>query len=213
MNQIFFELQLFSKITNTTDKVKLNGGAKNDLIVNGQYFDKGGVNVTINGGAGNDTITNSGSYSKINGGAGNDLIHNGYYYYEPYNYYYDNSGNDGEYDDTLKSSHTTITSGKGDDTIYNRGDYVVINAGAGDDYIENFGKNVLVNVGGGSDTVEGDNITISGSSSDDTITGSAGKQIFRYKSGGGDDVITNYSGEDVILRQVKLTAILLTVEI
>lgn len=185
-------------IYSSADKVTVSGDAGSDLIINGQYFEKGGVNVELLGGENSDTITNSGAYSKIDGGAGDDLIHNGYYYYASWNAYYEGSGNDGEYNDSLGSAYTTIIGGVGNDSIYNSGDNVTINAGTGNNYIENYGKNVLVSVNGGIDTIKGDNITIAGSSNNDTLTGGAGTQTFQYKSGGGDDVIVNYSGEDVI---------------
>ncbi len=215
-NQIIYALGGNDKIFNVSDDVTINGDANNDLIINGQFFARGGTNVELNGGTDNDTITNSGSYSKIDGGAGDDLIHNGYYYYEPWNAYYDNSGSDGAYENELKSSYTTIYGGSGNDSIYNRADNVTIDAETGDNYIYSEGTNVVVNVDGGKNTVEGnsikinggqnndsisgdgENITINGGAGNDTLTGGSYTDVFQYDNGGGNDVITNYSGEDVI---------------
>lgn len=215
-DQIIYALGGNDKIFNVSDNVTINGDANNDLIINGQFFARGGTNVELNGGNDNDTITNSGSYSKIDGGAGDDLIHNGYYYYEPWNAYYNNSGSDGAYDDKLKSSHTTIYGGSGNDSIYNRADNVTIDAGTGNNHIYSEGSNVVINVDGGKNTIEGDNIkinggknndsiscdgkniTINGGTGNDTLTGDRYTDVFQYDNGGGDDVITNYSGEDVI---------------
>lgn len=56
-------------INNDSSSVTLNGGAGNDTIINSAYTS----DVSISGGAGNDSIVNSGG-GTINGGSGNDTI-------------------------------------------------------------------------------------------------------------------------------------------
>lgn len=73
--------------------------------------------VTINSGAGNDTINNIGDNAVIYGGAGNDTILNDSY--ESYGGFY-----------------TTIDAGDGQDSIRLWGSYVSLDAGNGNDYIE-----------------------------------------------------------------------------
>lgn len=184
-------------IKNYSDNVTINGEYGKDLIINGKFFAKGGIGLKIYDGEGSDTITNSGSKSLIDSGSGNDLIHNGYYYYQDWNAYYEDSYY-GEYNDSNESSNVTINAGAGDDSIYNRGNNVTINAGTGNNYIYSTGNNVLVNVDGGINKVEGQNIIVSGSYNNDTLIGSKGVQIFQYSYGGGNDVIVNYSGEDIV---------------
>ncbi|MBE8952539.1 MAG: hypothetical protein SR1Q7_05280, partial [Quinella sp. 1Q7] len=185
-----------NKIFNHGDNAVIQADSGNNLVVNGEYFDRGGTNVIITCGSGNDTLTNSGSNSVLKGGAGNDKIYNGCYYYEPWNIFFDESGNYGEYNDSLGSVGTTINGGTGNDFIENNGKQVtfVYNAGDGNDYINGFGetdtlviagstystqtdfKDIVVNVGTGAITLAGAttlsavNITaISGGSTTSTL--------------------------------------------
>ena len=137
------------EIYNHGDNVTIQAGSGNNLVVNGEFFDRGGVNIRITCGAGNDTITNSGSKSKLDGGDGNDFIYNGYYYYEPWNTFYDDSYN-GEHNDSLGSSNTTIIGGKGDDFIKNRGENILFKytAGDGNDFIRGFGETDTLEIAG-----------------------------------------------------------------
>ncbi len=67
-------------IYNTGRYVTIVGGKGNDFIDNGKYvaptYFIGGINSSINGGAGNDTITNLAANITILGGTGNDSILN-----------------------------------------------------------------------------------------------------------------------------------------
>ena len=156
------------KIFNHGDNSTVQAASGNNLVVNGEYFGKGGTNVNISVGSGNDTITNSGSNSMLNGGAGDDVIYNGYYYYAPWNAFYENGGGS-EYNDALGSSNVTIDSGEGKDTIYNNGSQVTIDGGAGNDFIKNNGEKILFKYtkGDGNDFIRGfgknDTLSIAGS--------------------------------------------------
>lgn len=179
--------------------VKISGDDGNDFISNEHAhtydFEQGKttetiipVNVTIEGGAGNDSIENSGDYSSVNGGAGNNSIRN----------YGDNvtiAG--GEGNDYIRNSGSavTINGGAGNDTIDNYGNTVTIDAGAGNNSVYSSGENVLVKVNGGKNTVNGA-VTVNMGASNSTLTGDRKTQIYQYV--GGNDIITNYSGEDVI---------------
>jgi Ca2+-binding RTX toxin-like protein len=89
MKDFVFDLQRFDfiigtsgndKITNSLSKVTIDGGAGNDSISNGiDYWGDigGGSMVSINGDAGNDSIYNYyGDSCTIDGGTGNDSIYN-----------------------------------------------------------------------------------------------------------------------------------------
>ncbi len=150
-------------IKNYANFVTIAGNIGNDIIINGEFFAKGGTNLSISGGDGADTITNSGSYSVLDGGAGNDLIHNGYYYYEPWNAYYESSS-DSAYNDNNGSSNVTIISGTGDDSIYNRGENVIYKyyKGDGNDIIFGYLPSNKIQISGNSytKTTNGNNVII-----------------------------------------------------
>ena len=107
-------------VRNQGNYTTIQGDSDNDLIINGDYFEKGGTNIKVYGGDGADSINNSGSYSLLDGGSGSDVIHNGYYYYEPWNTYYENSYYY-QYDDANGTANVTIKGGTGNDEIYNNG--------------------------------------------------------------------------------------------
>ncbi|MBO4779349.1 MAG: hypothetical protein J5497_01800, partial [Selenomonadaceae bacterium] len=143
------------------------GGAGSDAISN--YAD----NVSIYGGAGNDSIWNDGGDNvTINAGAGNDYIRN----YGCYN--------------------VTINAGAGNDDIYNSGDSVTINAGTGNDSISNSGDSVTIDGGEGADSIEnwGKNATISGGDGNDYIHNGGGDAAvgLAYVYGSGNDTIENF---------------------
>lgn len=77
-------------LTNETDRVTVDGGAGNDsLVLSGATR----FNVTLDGGDGNDTLRARNNFTKMYGGNGNDYIYNSSFY-------------------------VTINGGKGNDTIY-----------------------------------------------------------------------------------------------
>ncbi len=215
-------------VYNYGDFVTVSALDGNDLVVNGGYWEseRGGKNFSVTGGKGNDTITSHGSNSVLDGGDNDDLIYNGYRYSASSNYFY--SSDDSNYNgdnstifggagnDSIKNrgNIVTINAGDGDDSVDNYGDSVSINAGDGDDYIYNYGdsvtistgagndsvrsygnKNVLVLTDGGQTTVNGE-VTVKMGAGNNTLTGDSAAQIYQYV--GGNDLITNYSGEDTI---------------
>ena len=94
----------------------------------------------------------------------------------------------------------TFTGGKDADTIKNAGTELVINSGNGNDSITNSGSNVTINGGAGADTISGGAgaQTISGGAGNDNLTGGAGADLFIYKNGEGNDIITDYAEEDKV---------------
>ena len=217
MEDLIFDIQRFDEITNRTSDTVITGTANADNIYNS------GSNVSINAGAGNDSIYNySGSKVTINAGVGNDSI---------YNYSGDNvSINAGAGDDSIYnhskyatiiggdgndsinnyySSNALITGGKGDDSIYNTsGNYATITAGDGDDTIYNYNSsNVSINGGEGDDSIQmgygSSNVTIEGGKGNDSIYGysSSGSSVnvYVYNDGDGNDYITNVKSNDTLV--------------
>ena len=60
---------------NYDDNATTTGSSGNDLIINGEFFAKGGVKVSLSGGVGNDSIYNRGNNVTINAGTGNNYIY------------------------------------------------------------------------------------------------------------------------------------------
>ncbi|MBR5437241.1 MAG: hypothetical protein IK120_10350, partial [Muribaculaceae bacterium] len=116
--------------------------------------DGGGDSITIDGGAGHDTIRNyMGHYSSLVGGAGNDTIRNE----DAHHVTIDG----GEEKDIISSSgdNNSIDGGAGDDVITNSGANVTVGGGTGNDSISNSGANVLFIYNGGNDIITGFNST------------------------------------------------------
>ncbi|MBR6888625.1 MAG: hypothetical protein IKN16_09305 [Selenomonadaceae bacterium] len=147
---------------------KISGGKGNDYIYN---YDNAS-NVSILGGAGNDSISNSGANSTLDGGAGNDSIANGWFASKTK--IIGGDGNDYIWND---GGSIKISSGKDNDTIYNCSDKVTISASTGDDNIYNHEtKNVIISAGDGNDTIFGfghfDTLKISDADYSTTTSGS-----------------------------------------
>ena len=102
-------------ISNYGSYVTINTGAGNDSISNANYRG-GGSNVMVNAGAGDDSISNwGGTYLTINAGEGNNTILS--------------------WNDSSVSSYVKIDAGKGNDSIKNYTSNATINAGEGNNYI------------------------------------------------------------------------------
>ena len=172
-----------ANVSNTESNTLLSGTSGDDSVNNYGDF------VTIDAGTGNDTIRNYGGQSvKITASDGNNYIYNDH----AINY---NSAT--QTYETITPDKATISTGEGNDSIYNyEGSQVTISAGDGDDYIDNYyGDSVSIDAGSGNNTVNGAAMIklVAGNS---TLTGDNFVQTYQYV--GGNHVITNYSGEDAI---------------
>jgi hypothetical protein len=122
------------------------------------------INLTVEGGAGNDFIRTGAGDDRIEGGAGDDEIHAG----AGRDYINGSLGNDKLYGE---AGHDTVYGGDGDDTV---------DGGAGDDYLEGGrGRDHLLGAAGSD--------VLSGGLDDDLLEGGAGDD--RLYAGGGRDRI------------------------
>ena len=157
--------------------VTINGGAGNDSI-------EGGLgNNSLNGMNGNDTVSGQGGNDSILGGAGNDLLDGGGGNDRV-------NGNDGD---------DTITGGIGDDTITGDGGKDSINGEDGNDKIDGGTGNDTVLGGANDDSISGGAglDSIEGNAGNDTLNGNADND--RIEAGDGDDQVFGGAGNDVML--------------
>ena len=202
-----------ANIKNQNEYTLVSGTSGNDTIYNG--FRKNGV--TINAGAGNDSIyNNQGDYLSISGGDGNDTIEIDAVIGESYGYYnyygYRNTINGGKGNDRISLSGNSddnlieYTEGDGNDTVYGFGYYDTLKIGNGttDTYSkETVGSDVVVTVGDGKITLSGakslSNVRIAGTT---FIAGTEGNDSLSYTYNGyGDSVrvsINGFIGKSVI---------------
>lgn len=184
-------------INNDTKEVSLTGGAGDDTIKNS------GEKVSIGAAKGNDTISNSGKKVKINSGEGNDTVTNDES--AENTSIYTGKGNDSI---TNSAVNSTINAGVGNDTIQNTAQNVSINAGTGNDSIVSTNDYVTVLAGAGKDTITGDyyRSKISGDNDNDFIsissfwynTISGGKGNDKIYAGGSEHLINGGAGNDLI---------------
>ena len=97
------------------------------------------------------------------------------------------------------SSKVTVS---GDYTFDFVKDYnsATISGSAGADIITTRGKNISISAGDGKDLIKvlGSATTVNGGKGDDTIESNGKGNVFVYKAGDGNDLITNYASEDSI---------------
>ena len=120
--------------------------------------------------------TNSTGSKKINGSDGIDYIKN-----------------------TGKKS--TVNAGNGNDSINNTAASAKLLGGKGNDTIRNSGASVSIDGGKGNDRIinTGSKVTITAGAGTDTITGSDSYgDFFRFGSGDGKNIITNFGDNDTI---------------
>ena len=172
-------------ISNYGSYVTINAGAGNDSI----YNSSSATNITIEGSEGKDSIEKFGNYVMIKGGADNDSI----FSHGSNTTIEGGAGNDTIYSYYSKgNSNSIIDGGAGDDKItHSQGDYATINAGAGDDSILSSGDNVTINAGAGNDKITnyGANVTIDAGEGNNYISSSASNVTI--KAGAGNDSISN----------------------
>ncbi len=230
-------------ISNSGSNSVLDGGAGNDLIYSGYYYydgggfyeesyngdyddDNGSSNVTIKGGAGLDTIKNTGAAAVISGGSdndsisntgdsvrvnsdsGNDFIINGRWYGEKGGVKVSINGGDGADTITSSGSNSVLDGGAGNDEIYN-GYYFYENGRYyessynGDYDDENGSSNVTINGGAGEDVIDnnGKNASISGGAGIDMIYVNAASRNTTVNGGADSDYISLVSGSSNSLIQ------------
>ncbi|MBT1516888.1 calcium-binding protein [Bradyrhizobium sp. SRL28] len=173
------------------DQLTVNGLGGNDSISAASL--SATVNLTLDGGAGNDTIISNSSANTLIGGDGNDYL----------------IGQGG--DDTLidGSGLNTLQGGSGDDlyAVQLQNDTVFEFAAEGADEVQTFlasftiPQNIenLVFVGDVSHTGIGnsDNNRFTGAGANDTFTGAGGADTFDYRvDGNGLDTITDFDAVD-----------------
>ena len=162
-------------ITNNGSNVSIFGGAGNDSIVNSNL----GNSAKIYGGDGVDTVYNSAASVSIASGLGNDYL---------YNY----SG----------GTKSTITGGDGADTVYNYAASVSIASGLGNDYIYNSAASVTIDVGDGVDTVYNYNNynSVNGGAGNDYIYNNYYATI---DGGAGNDTVINNAASNVTINTAQ----------
>lgn len=114
--------------------------------------------------------------------------------------------NAGRGNDTIKvtgGNSRNIIGGNSADTItINKGKNHVVHGNSGNDVItigKNAGSGITVFGDTGNDTIQALNrykVVLNGGKGDDTLTGGEGKDTFVYASGGGNDIITDYTAGD-----------------
>ena len=175
-------------VYSTGASVSIDGGAGADTLINGDDGTELANFVTIIGGDGNDRISNWDNNVTIYGGAGNDTIFNAE----------DNS------------TGVVIFGDAGNDSIRTWGDRVTITGGAGNDAIRNYvssSQNLYkYSSGDGVDTIEGmttgDTLSLSGSSNFSTVV--SGNNL--VVKNGSTNAVTIKDGKGKNLKIVGLTA-------
>lgn len=164
--------------------ILFNGGDGNDFLDARAV----GLNVTFNGGAGNDTFLGGGGIDVANGGQGNDSLSGG-------------TGDD------------SLLGGGGRDTINGDSGNDVIDGGEEDDLLFGSKGNDSLRGGNGNDTIyggAGDDLLIGsagndflfGESGTDTLLGDSGNDLIY--GGIGNDVINPGSGRKTILDTIRI---------
>ncbi len=174
-------------IENYTPNKKLSGTNGNDYVRNSSS----GSSVTINTGAGNDSVYNSGSSVTINTGEGNDSVFN----------YSDsvtiNTGEGNDSVDNLYGSSVTINTGAGNDSVWNalEASLTSINTGAGNDSVNNWGSSVTITGGKGNDDIYNNWNFYKNVPYDDN---DGSNVFFKYNSGDGNDIIYGFKADSTL---------------
>lgn len=176
-----------------TKGVTVNSGAGNDTVSGSDYNDviKGtSGDKKFSGGKGNDTIYGTNGYNNdLHGGEDDDKIYAG----NLSDSIYGDAGNDfikaGDGDDSIWGDTLGASESDGNDTIYGEGGNDKIYGNGGDDYIDG---------GLGGDSIKGGtgDDTIYGGDGDDEIWGEGYDDVIY--GGNGDDTIYGGDGSDLI---------------
>ena len=164
-------------IRNFAVNAKINAGSGSDYIEN-----YGVAKVSINGGAGDDSIMSHLNHNDhpdgctLRGGDGNDYI----------------SNDDGLGSNLSGGVKVLIDGGNGNDTISNDGANSTLLGGAGHDSINNWWGSVTIDGGTGNDSIlsGGDKVSIKGGTGNDSIYGGGNK--VSISGGTGNDSIHSY---------------------
>ena len=216
---------------NTVEGATIAALGGNDTIDNGAdmlpfiqddevfyYSFSGGSYVSINGGAGDDSLFNNGNNSTITGGDGHDSIDNLGAKVSIAGGQGDDSINNYQFNSIDEANDVTIDGGAGNDNIYNQGSRVKIDAGDGNNRISNSegdrssiksgsgnddirnerGSNVSIDAGDGDDTIDSDgaDVTIIGGAGDDHIINNG--ESVKINGGSGNETIVNYGSNSTI---------------
>ena len=134
----------------------------------------GAGNDTLNGGNGNDTLDGAGGNDRLTGGNGNDLLIGG-------------AGND------------QLFGGAGQDRLQGGNGNDRLEGGTEDDDLRGGGGRDTLSGGSGNDSLSGDDSddSLMGEAGDDTLTGGSGADTL--DGGDGNDLLTGGSGNDRLL--------------
>ena len=174
----------------TATVLTINGGAGDDTI-DGSAGVLGNVRLGLNGGDGNDSIIGTTNDDTIDGGAGLDTLLGG-------------NGNDTIFGGTEADA---INGQAGDDSILGQDGNDTLAGGLGNDVISGGLGQDAINGNEGADTLSGDDgrDTISGGAGNDSIDGGLGKDSLSggddndtIDGGFNDDTITGDAGADLI---------------
>ncbi len=176
-------------ITAGTGNDNVEGGAGDDVIFGEDGDDEidGGVGGdTIDGGEGIDILVGNDGNDNIKGGNGDDEIYGG----KGVDILYGDSGSDiingGEDNDLIFGGigNDIVYGGTGDDSIYGEigNDYVL--GGEGNDTLDGF---------------DGDDVLFAGKGTD-VLDGGRGLDTFVFRSGDGQDTITDTDGENDVIK-------------
>lgn len=165
---------LFERAIVGDSKDNILKGTDGDDVIEGH-----GGNDILYGSSGNDTLYGGVGNDTLNGGEGNDTLYGG-------------SGHDklygGDGDDVLYGGigHDSLYGGRGNDTLH---------GGDGDDYFFGSRGNDVLYGDQGNDTLVGGsgNDILDGGLDNDTLTGGTGHDTFIFKTGYGQDIITDFN--------------------
>ncbi len=157
--------------------------------------------VTMNGGAGSDTLTNSGSKVLISAGAGNDSI-------KTYSDSVTVNGDDGGDFILNEGSKVTLYGGKGSDLLQNVGDKTFLDGGEDNDFlINNGGDSVKAEGGAGNDFIsnnvvdyeKGKTLKAGGETTNGATLNAEDGKIYKVDVlGGGASSLSGGAGTDTI---------------